>query len=145
MFATMEYVDILDCSEKLAKIITQSDVVKAYEQARIAMNEDKQAQKYIYDFNKLKDDYDDIQRFGRYHPDYNEIMKKVRAAKRAMDMHDSIASFKIAERHLQTLLDDVSELIAGSASANIKAPRDGAALTDSGCGCGSGGKCGCAS
>ncbi len=70
-------------------------------------------------------------------------MKRIRAAKRAMDMHDTIAAFKIAERSLQALLDDVSGLIAHSVSENVKAPKDGAALSDSGCGCGSGGTCGC--
>lgn len=58
-----------------------------------------------------------------------------------MDMNDKVAKFKIAERNLQKLLDEISQFVAQSVSAQIKAPQDGAALTDSGCG--HGGACGC--
>ncbi|WP_369404744.1 YlbF family regulator [Piscibacillus salipiscarius] len=97
------------------------------------------------DFSKMKEHYDDVQRFGRYHPDYSKIMKEIREQKRDLDMHDTVAIYKQSETQLQTLLDDVSEIIAQSISPNIKAPRDGIALKDSGsgCGCGSGGSCGC--
>jgi hypothetical protein len=73
-------------------------------------------------------------------------MKKVRMTKRDMDMNDKVAKFKIAERNLQRLLDEVCEYIATNVSEQIKVPKDGAALTDGGCssgGCGSGGGCSC--
>ncbi|WP_373895916.1 YlbF family regulator [Virgibacillus natechei] len=145
MIATLEYVDILDRSELLGKMVLQSDVMKAYNRSQKELNEDNEAQKLIKYFKNIKSHYEDVQRFGRYHPDYNEIMKQVRASKREMDMNDKVASFKIAERNLQKLLDEISEYVASSTSKDIKAPKDGAALTDSGCGCGSGGSCGCAS
>lgn len=145
MIASMEYVDILDYSEQLGKMVLDSDVMKVYNNSQKELNEDIEAQKLIKTFKDIKHHYEDVQRFGRYHPDYNEIMKQVRASKREMDMNDKVASFKIAERNLQKLLDEISELVALSTSEEIKAPKDGAALTDSGCGCGSGGGCGCAS
>lgn len=145
MIATLEYVDILDHSEQLGKMVMGSDTMEAYQNAQHILNEDIEAQQLIQAFIDIKDHYEDIQRFGRYHPDYNEIMKKVRFTKREMDMNDKVAAFKIAERNLQKLLDEISEFVALSASQQIKAPQDGAALTDSGCGCGSGGGCSCAS
>lgn len=145
MIATLEYVDILDRSELLGKMVMDSEIMKAYENAQIALNKDDEAQQLITAFINIKDHYEDIQRFGRYHPDYNEIMKKVRMIKRDMDMNDKVAAFKIAERNIQKLLDEISQFIAASASEQIKAPIDGAALSDSGCGCGSGGGCSCAS
>lgn len=144
MIATLEYVDIIDHSEQLGEMVLKSDVMEAYNKSKLALQDDKEAQKLIRDFTNMKNHYEDVQRFGRYHPDYSEIMKKVRAAKRKMDMNDKVASFKIAERNLQRLLDEISEYVAFSVSKQIKVPKDGAALTD-GCGCGSGGTCGCAS
>ncbi|TRM12290.1 YlbF family regulator [Lentibacillus cibarius] len=141
MIGTMEYADILDRSEQLSKMILQSDVLKAYQQARKSMEEDKEAQQLIGAFNDIKEQYEEVQRFGWYHPDYKEIMKKVRTSKREMDMNDKVAAFKVAERNLQKMLDEVSEYIAFSVSDQIKAPKDGAALTDTGCG--HGGACGC--
>ncbi|GAA0334787.1 YlbF family regulator [Oceanobacillus sp. FSL W7-1293] len=145
MIATMEYVDILDESELVGKMILQSDIMQQYQSAKKVLDEDKEAQKLIRTFADVKEHYEDVQRFGRYHPDYYDIMKQVRSKKRDMDLNDKVAAFKIAERNLQNLLDEVSQFVAESVSEQIKAPKDGAALTDSGCGCGSGGACGCAS
>lgn len=145
MIANMEYVTILDYSEQLGQMVLQSEVMEDYQQKKTALAQDEVAQQLIKAFTNIKDHYDDIQRFGRYHPDYQEIMKQVRQTKRAMDMHETVAAYKVAERNLQTLLDEISEYIAFSVSNQIKAPKDGAALSDSGCGCGSGGGCGCAS
>lgn len=141
MIATLEYADILDTSEELAGMVLQSDVMKDYELARRTLRDDKEAQELITAFNDIKGHYEDVQRFGSYHPDYNEIMKTVRTTKRKMDMNETVAKFKVAERNLQRLLDEISSYIALSASEQIKAPIEGAALTDHGCG--SGGGCGC--
>ncbi|WP_249869888.1 YlbF family regulator [Oceanobacillus saliphilus] len=145
MIATLEYVNILDRSEKLGKMVMDSEVMEAYLKAQSILDADKEAQKLIKAFSDMKEQYNDVERFGRYHPDYYEIMKNVRSTKRDMDMNDSVAAFKVAERNLQKLLDEISQYVAGSVSEQIKAPKDGAALSDSGCGCGSGGACGCAS
>jgi len=147
MIATLEYADVLDKSEHLGEMIIQSDVMKAYEHSRKELASDSESQRLITAFTNIKNDYEDVQRFGRYHPDYNEIMKNVRSTKREMDMDDKVAAFKVAERNLQRLLDDVSKYVAESVSEQVKAPKDGAALTDGGCasggGCGSGGGCSC--
>src|SRR5690625_2572826 len=146
MIATIELVDILDRSEQLGKMILASEDVEAYNRSRTALNKDSEAQQLIRDFQDIKSHYKDVQRFGRYHPDYNQIMKNVRSTKRKMDMNDKVASYKIKERQVQNLLDDISECIAGGVSEEIKVPKDGAALSDTGCatgGCGSGGTCSC--
>ncbi|QHT46538.1 YlbF family regulator [Bacillus sp. SB49] len=147
MLATMEIVDILDRSESIGRMVMNSDTMQHYQEAKSALANDKEAQKLIKRFADMKEHYEDVQRFGRYHPDYNSIMKEVRLVKREMDMHESVAQFKKAEREIQKLLDEISESVAFSVSEQIKVPKNGAALTDSGCsgGCGSGGSCGCAS
>lgn len=147
MLATMEIVDLLDRSEGIGRMVMNSDTMYNYKRAKWELEEDKEAQRLIKQFTDMKEHYDDVQRFGRYHPDYSTIMKKVRSVKREMDMHEKVALFKKAERELQKLLDEISEKVAFSVSEQIKVPKNGMALTDSGCsgGCGSGGSCGCAS
>jgi cell fate (sporulation/competence/biofilm development) regulator YlbF (YheA/YmcA/DUF963 family) len=147
MLATMEIVDLLDRSETIGQMVMNSDTMQHYNQAKFELENDPEAQKLIKDFNNMKEHYEDVQRFGRYHPDYSSIMKKVRSVKREMDMHEKVAHFKKAERELQKLLDEISENVAFSVSEQIKVPKNGMALTDTGCsgGCGSGGSCGCAS
>lgn len=144
MIATLEHVEILDQSQFLGQMILQSDVMEDYQKARQDLQKDSEAQKLIQAFKHIKKHYEDVQRFGRYHPDYREVMKKVRMTKRKMDMNEKVAHFKVAERNVQKLLDEISEYIARSVSDSIIVPKDGATLSDSGCGCGSGNSgCGC--
>lgn len=145
MIATMDHVKILDKSDVLVKVILDSEIMDAYNHAQTELQNDTDAQQLIQDFNEMKLHYEDVQRFGRYHPDYSEIMRSVRRVKRKMDMNDKVAAYKVAERDLQNLLDEVSELIAHSVSEHIKVPKDGAFLSDTSCGtgCGTGGSCGC--
>lgn len=143
MLATQEIVDIIDDSERIGQMIIHSDVMQAYLVAKSELANDQEAQRLINQFNHTKEQYEEVQRFGRYHPDYSKIMKEIRQTKREMDMNEKVATFKVAERNIQTLLDEISTSIAHSVSEQIKVPKEGALFTDSGCGCGSGGSCGC--
>src|SRR5690625_4326341 len=137
---TTEYVDILDRSELLGKMIIQSEEILTYNKAKKELYEDETASQLIKEFNKMKDLYEEALRFGSYHPDFHDIMKNIRKAKRKMDLNEKVAAFKVAERNLQRLLDDVSEVIAKQVSDQIKVPKEGDLFSDSGCsgGCGSG-------
>lgn len=145
MITTMSHIKLFDQSEHLSHVILNSEPMQEYKIAYKNLQNNEKAQQLIKEFNEMKSHYEDIQRFGTYHPDYREVMRDVRRAKRKMDMNNEVANFKVAERNLQKLLDDVSEIIAHSVSVNIKVPKEGAFLSDSGCGtgCGTGGTCGC--
>lgn len=146
MIITLEHVNILDQTDLLIDMIKRSDTMREYETTLENLRIDQEAQKLIKTFLDIKEHYEDVQRFGRYHPDYQEIMEKVRSAKRKMDMNEKVASFKIVERNLQRLLDDLSEIIARSVSDEILVPKENALITDSSCSsgsCGTGGSCGC--
>ncbi|WP_077309806.1 YlbF family regulator [Terribacillus halophilus] len=145
MFATVEFVELLERSENLGRMIRDSEVMAAYNSSQEALYQDSETKAKIDAFTAVKEQYEEVQRFGRYHPDYSSIMKEIRSKKREMDMDANVAAFKIAERNLQKLLDEISGTLAATVSETVKAPRSGAAMKDSGCGCGSGGACGCAS
>lgn len=146
MIVTMEHVEILDMCDKLATNILSSDVMNEYETAYINLKNDRHAQKLIRLFTNAKEKHEEVERFGRYHPDYSNIMQEVRMVKREMDLHETVAKFKIAERNLQRFLDDISEIIAKSVSDQIIVPKDDNLYAESGCstgGCASGGACSC--
>ncbi|ODG89818.1 MULTISPECIES: YlbF family regulator [Bacillaceae] len=148
MYATMETLQLISVSEELASMIVQSDVADQYRTSYIALNNDKTAQEIISRFMKTKDLYEDVQRFGKYHPDYKEIRKKMSEVKRELQLNDTIAAFKHAEDQIQLLLDETSYLIAQAVSPSVKVPAGNPFFvnTGGGCstgGCGTGGKCGC--
>ncbi|WP_062105181.1 YlbF family regulator [Bacillus niameyensis] len=146
MLATIESIQIIEKAEWLGKQIIKSEIAENYRFYYNKLQKDQDTQRRIREFTKMKDLYEDVQRFGRFHPDYKEIMVKTREYKREMDLDENVANFRRAENELQSLLDEISVLIARSVSENIKVPTGNPFFeTGSSCsgGCGSGGSCGC--
>lgn len=146
MFATIESVNLIDEAELLGSLVVESEIAEDYRRTLNTLNKDKSAQKVIAKFVEIKDLYEDVQRFGKYHPDYKEITKAMREAKRELDLHDAVIAFKKAEKELQTLLDEISAELGRAVSQHIKVPTGNPFFdTGSSCGggCGSGGGCGC--
>src|SRR5699024_9384804 len=86
LLATLESILILEEAESLAEMINHSEIAEKYRYYYEIMQTDVQTQNKITAFVKMKDLYDDVQRFGRYHPQYKEIMTETRLKKREMDM-----------------------------------------------------------
>lgn len=143
IFATIERVEIVDEAEKLAKMIIQSELAEEYRHCVYKLRNDQEAQNIIKNFVKLKDLYDEVQRFGRYHPEYKTVTKQMRQLKRTLDLHDSVAELRKAETALQGLLDEIAILIARSVSDQIKVPTGNPFFDSHSGGCGAGGSCGC--
>jgi cell fate (sporulation/competence/biofilm development) regulator YlbF (YheA/YmcA/DUF963 family) len=146
MLATIESIKIIEKAEWIGELIKKSGVAEKYRFYYHKLNNDAETQKKIKAFVKMKDLYEDVQRFGRYHPDYREIMTETRTRKRDMDLDENVANFRVAENELQALLDEISILIARSVSENIKVPTGNPFFdTSSSCGggCGTGGSCSC--
>lgn len=145
LLATSEHIEILDKVDDVIYKIIHSEVMDEYIRASNHLENDREAQQLINQFNDVKELYEDVERFGRYHPDYSDIMRKVRSTKRKMDLNETVATFKKAERNIQSFLDEISETIAHSVSDKIIVPKDNL-LSDNLCatgGCGSGGSCNC--
>lgn len=146
MFATIESMLLLDEADQLARLVLQSKPAEEYRLSYHILKNDPIAQGLISQFTKTKDLYEDVQRFGKYHPDYRRITKDMREIKRELDLNESVYSFKKAENELQALLDEISMQIGQAVSEHVKVPSGNPFFdTGSSCGggCGSGGGCGC--
>ncbi|UCZ51850.1 YlbF family regulator [Bacillus shivajii] len=145
MLTTMTNVDVLQEALEFGEIITSSEVFDKYIQSKEELEKSEEAQHLIKHFQTLKEKYDEVQRFGKYHPDFRTVTKEVREWKRKLDTHDAIVEFKQAEEELYQLLVEISQLIANAVSPQIKVPTGNPFFDQDGCGggCGSGGSCGC--
>lgn len=141
---TSERVILLEEAEQLVSMILQSDIAEHYRQCLYNVKHNAETQRKVHEFVDMKNRYEEVQRFGKYHPDYKEVMGKIRLVKRDLDMDEVVAEFKKAENDLQGLLDEVSVIIGRSVSESVKVPT-GNPFFESSCsgGCGSGGSCGC--
>ncbi|WP_110929308.1 YlbF family regulator [Bacillus massiliglaciei] len=147
MLATMEIVDILQAADELGEMILQSDIGENYLICLYKLKSDKEAQRKIAEFASMKELYEEVQRFGKYHPDYKRVNLSIRGLKREMDLHPTVAEFKRAETELQGILDEISVKVGKAVSSQIKIPTGNPFFdSSSGCssgGCGSGGSCSC--
>jgi len=146
MIINSDWIYILDATDELNEMILHSKQVIALREAREDVYKDALLVEQIKEFNKIKEHYEDVQRFGKYHPDYQVIMKKIREQKRAIDLNEKVAKLKLAENDFQDLLDQVSLIVGKSVSDAVKVPVSNPFFsTDSSCGssCGTGGGCSC--
>ncbi|MCM3717282.1 YlbF family regulator [Fictibacillus phosphorivorans] len=143
---SIEQVALLEESLSLAEMVSSSSVASEYRKAKYILEQDKQAQEMISRFADMKEKYEEVQRFGKYHPDFHTVSAQIRMLKRELDFNENIANFKKAEKELEKLLIECSRIIAGSVSEQIKVPTGNPFFDESSCsgGCGSGGSCGCA-
>jgi cell fate (sporulation/competence/biofilm development) regulator YlbF (YheA/YmcA/DUF963 family) len=144
VLATLESIELLEDAERLAKMVLESDIAEQYHICLYKMKNNKETQRKINRFVSLKDLYEEVQRFGKYHPDYKRVMSEIREYKREMDLDPQVAEFKLAENDLQSLLDEISMMLGGAVSKHIKVPT-GNPFFDAGhgSGCGGGGSCSC--
>ncbi|WP_280769105.1 YlbF family regulator [Salipaludibacillus daqingensis] len=146
MTTTMTDVNILQESHDFSETILSSDVFNEYIVVKKKVQRSSEAQDMLLHFQGLKDQYEEVQRFGKYHPDFHKITAEVREYKRKLDTHPLIAEFKAKEKELEDLLNEVCQIIAHAVSPQIKVPSGNPFFDQSSScagGCGSGGSCGC--
>lgn len=147
MIMTSDWAFILDEADELSAMILSSEQAQKLRNAYEDVYSDENLVHQIYAFNRMKEQYEDVQRFGKYHPDYHTIMKQIRQQKRSLDLDERVANLKLAENDFQDLLDEISLIIGKSVSEAVKVPVSNPffATSSSSCGtgCGSGGSCSC--
>ncbi|NIK75738.1 cell fate (sporulation/competence/biofilm development) regulator YlbF (YheA/YmcA/DUF963 family) [Paenibacillus castaneae] len=140
--SSLDMASLLLCAYELGDWINQSAEVAEYLYWKSAVNEDEDVKQITRRFEKAKELFDECQRFGRFHPDYNSAKDKVKQIERELGEIESVRRFKFAEQVVDEMLYDVSRTIAESVSDNIKVPGNEKAGGGS---CGSGGSCSCGS
>jgi cell fate (sporulation/competence/biofilm development) regulator YlbF (YheA/YmcA/DUF963 family) len=145
MLATHTSVDILDQADILTNMILESEVFDDYKASKSKLQNNQEAQQLIRQFLKMKENYEEVQRFGKYHPNYTEVSQKTRELKRSVDLNEDVIAFKKAEKELEALLNEISRIVADAVSTMIKVPTGNPFFDSMSCsgGCATGGGCGC--
>lgn len=145
MMMTDEWLAIIEQIDELADMLRHSEVVVEYRQAHERVYSDPDLIQSIRKFTEMKERYEEVQRFGKYHPDYHIVMKAIRQQKRELDLNEQVAALRLAENDIQQVLDEIGMNLAHAVSEAVKVPTGNAFFTDSSCGtgCGTGGSCSC--
>lgn len=109
-----------DQNQVLIQAILASQSYNIYLQKKKQMNDCTEVAELKRTFQSEKDKFERIAEYGKYAPDYRIQQRKVRASKRALDLNEKVASFRVAETDLQQLLDEISQCLAQTVSSEIK-------------------------
>ncbi|WP_274655137.1 YlbF family regulator [Paenibacillus humicola] len=125
----------------IGDMVNQSAEVAEYAYWKTAVERSDDVRKLALQFQKAKEQFEECERFGRFHPNYHEAKEKVEAIQRQLDEIECVSRFKSAELAVDALLHDIAAQIAGAVSDTIKVPGNDPLPK----GCGSGGSCSCGS
>lgn len=120
MIVTTEVAQLEDYAYKLVAELLQSEAARAYVEQTVRMQKDQQTALKMQSFLAAKANFEKVEAYGKYAPDYTTFRRAARAAKRQLDLDEAIADFRVAETNLQNLLDMVCYRIAQSVSEEIK-------------------------
>lgn len=129
---TYELADLINQSDEVAKYLKYKQEIATNQEINVLKNE----------LDRVRQLYEETERFGKYHPDFNEAKLKVDEILNKINQHELIKSYKQAESDLNQLLYTVSSTLASTISASIKVPRDNNILDDPFCTTGSCNTCG---
>lgn len=137
---TVNMAEVLTCAYELGDMINESVEVSDYLYCKQRVAESVEIAVWIRELEAKKELFAETKRFGHFHPDYHAAKAEVEAVETQLEQFEEVRRFKQAEKMLDHLLHDMSEMIAKSVSDSIKVPGNDPSPSG---GCGSGGKCAC--
>lgn len=104
--------------------IKQSDVYLQLVDLNMTIKESAEIQEKQRLFLKLRDKYEDVKKYGKYHPDLKRIQHEFSIAKEALYNIDEVKRYKQNEKELQKVLDQISIELGQSVSSLIPVPNE---------------------
>lgn len=133
---TVDMAEMLTYAYELGDMINDSVCVSDYLYWKQMVEQDDTIQQYVRKLASTKELFEETQRFGHFHPNYHAAKDKVEEVERELEQFEAVRRFKSAEKELDGILHEMSEMIAYSVSESIKVPGNEISLKG---GCGSGG------
>ena len=88
------------------------------------MDTDESVKEIIKAFSKAKEKYSEVSKYGKYHPDLQDVRIELVKTKEAVFSNNIISEYKQLEKDIQKILDNISREIAVSVSPKIKHPNE---------------------
>lgn len=117
-------IKLINLAYELSDEIKNSNEYQKLIKLKKIIDTDQDIKTLISDFNKIKIKYEEVRKYGKYHPNLKDVQLQLQAIKEQVFEHPVIKEYKQLEKHLQKVLDQVSKEIATSVSNNIKHPNE---------------------
>jgi len=116
--------EILDKTYSLVDEIKDSKEYKRMIELKTIIDNDNDLKELILAFNKIKAKYEEVQKYGKFHPDLKKTQMELSNKKESLYSHAIIKEYKELEKSLQKTLDNISKEIAKTVSDKIKHPNE---------------------
>ncbi|MFK4565867.1 YlbF family regulator [Enterococcus sp. UD-01] len=120
MIVTEELFKIEDQTERLIQAILDSEEMATYQANRDRMYRSQEVKEKQKAFLDAKEAFERIEAYGSHAPDFRTKQRTLRQAKRALDMSEEVAEFRVSETAVQTILDLIGSAVAKNVSEDIK-------------------------
>ncbi|MFB8625236.1 YlbF family regulator [Enterococcus casseliflavus] len=114
------FFEIEDQIDSLVTAIKASETCRNYQIAKQTMHQDPVAQELMRTFLEKKLDFERIEAYGAYAPDFKEKKRAMRTAKRQLDLNEQVSEYRWSETQLQRLLDELTVAISTCFSPTVK-------------------------
>jgi len=111
---TYELVDEIKDSKEYKKLL----------ELKVVIAKTEEIQNLISNFNKLNNQYNEVAKYGKYHPDLKKVQKEFSIAKDLLYNNEVVKEYRRLEKFIQKKLDEISRSLAESISKKIKYPNE---------------------
>jgi len=116
--------EIIESVYELVDEIKSKEAYKRLLELRKVVDNDSEISVLIEQFQHWNTTYDELKKYGKYHPDLKRVQQSFTTAKIALYEHPIVAEYKRLENELQQELNRISASIASSVTTKIKHPNE---------------------
>ena len=116
--------EIIEKTYELIDEIKSSSDYRELVKLKQDMKENSEILQLIENFGQLNDKFNEVSKYGQYHPDLKKVQVELSAAKETLYNHKTVKEYKILEKKLQKIMDHISMSLAKTVSHKIKHPNE---------------------
>ena len=115
---------IIEKTYELVDEIKGSNTYKRLLELKKIMDNDNLVQDLVITFQKLNIKYEEVVKYGKYHPDLKTVQSSFSKAKEKLYTNELVKEYKQLEAELQNDLNQISRELAVNISRKIKHPNE---------------------
>ena len=116
--------NIINQTYELVDEIKENEIYIRLVELKHIIETDQDIVALVETFNKVKVKYEEVQKYGKYHPDLKKVSLELKDIKETLYTNGIIKEYKQLEKKLQRMLDDISRSVAQTVSHKIKHPNE---------------------
>ena len=116
--------EIIEKTYELVEEIKSKKEYKKLLELHKIIETDQHIKELITIFQKYNDKYNEVSKYGKYHPDLKKVSKEFAQAKENLYSNEIVKEYKTLENLIQKEFNNISKELATSISPKIKHPNE---------------------